>query len=123
MKQKALLRGLSGIIFLYWAGPSVSQDWNIRPWDMEMQRDELIDRVVGQDIEFMDGGLASYSRDGSYAYTYKSGRSFSGKYTINEDASVCVTFDNGPKRCDLYVLHDERLVMIAETGRRFPTAP
>jgi len=98
-------------------------DWNIRPWDESMSRKQVISRVVGVDILFMDGGIASYGEDGRYAYIYESGRTFEGDYRVEQDGTVCVDFDDGPKRCDLYVLHGERLVMIAETGRRFPVAP
>ncbi len=87
-----------------------------------MDRAQVIDRVVGQDVLFMDGGVATYGADGRYVYTYHSGREFAGAYNVEDDGSICVEFDNGPQRCDLYVLHGERLVMIAETGRRFPTA-
>lgn len=102
------------------AGPAMAVDWNIRPWDGEMAREDVMTRVVGNQILFMDGGVASYMPDGRYSYTYQGGRAFEGDYRVEADGSICVEFDNGPRRCDLYVLHGERLVMIAETGRRFP---
>jgi hypothetical protein len=85
-----------------------------------MDRDQVMERVVGTQILFMDGGVARYDLDGRYSYTYQGGRAFEGSYRVEQDGSICVDFDNGPQRCDLYVLHGERLVMIAETGRRFP---
>jgi len=102
------------------AAPAFASDWNIRPWDAEMNRDEVVARVVGNEVLFMDGGVASYGDDGRYSYTYQGGRAFEGAYSVKDDGSICIIFDNGPDRCDLYVLHGERLVMIAETGRRFP---
>lgn len=105
------------------ATPGFSADWNIRPWDEIMELDEVQTRLVGQDVLFMDGSIASYGSDGRYIYTYISGRKFEGDYQIRDDGSVCIDFDEGQKRCDFYVLHGERLVLIAETGRRFPVAP
>ena len=116
------MRSFTIFAFVLAASPAVAQEWNIRPWDGEMSREEVVDWVVGEEILFMDGGVARYGADGRYAYIYEGGRSFEGAYRIEDDGSICVDFDNGPKRCDLYVLHGERLVMIAETGRRFPVA-
>ena len=103
--------------------PVTAEEWNIRPRDGRMEADEVRARIVGQEVLFMDGGVARYDADGRYAYTYQGGRAFEGDYSIDDDGVVCVDFDAGQKRCDLYVLHDQRLVMIAETGRRFPTTP
>jgi len=88
-----------------------------------MNRDEVIARIKGGEVLFMDGGVASYGEDGRYAYTYEGGRAFVGNYTIEEDGSICIEFDEGQTRCDLYVLHGERLVMLSENGRRFPVTP
>jgi len=116
-----LIRILAALIFC--ATPAVAAEWNIRPWDEQMDITDVRARIIGQDVLFMDGGIARYDRDGRYAYTYRSGRAFEGDYRIETDGSICVDFDDGQKRCDLYVLHGDRLVMIAETGRRFPTTP
>lgn len=88
-----------------------------------MNREAVVERIVGGEVLFMDGGVASYGADGRYAYTYQGGREFVGNYTIEDDGSICVEFDEGQTRCDLYVLHGERLVMLSENGRRFPVAP
>lgn len=105
------------------ATAAAANAWNLRPWDAEMSRDDVHARIVGATVQFMDGGASVYSEDGSYTYTYEGGRVYPGTYRIEEDGSICIAFDNGPERCDLYVLHGDRLVMIAETGRRFPTKP
>jgi len=111
------------VLILFLASPSFAQDWNIRPWDGQMTRDQVVKRISGNEVLFMDGGVASYGLDGRYAYTYDGGRAYEGAYNIEEDGSICIDFDSGPDRCDLYVLHGERLVMIAQNGRRFPVAP
>lgn len=100
-----------------------AQSWNLRPWDQQMTREEVVERIVGDEVLFMDGGVASYGSDGRYAYTYEGGRAFVGDYQIEEDGAICVAFDEGQTRCDKYVLHGDRLVMLTENGRRFPVAP
>lgn len=99
--------------------PVAAADWNIRPWDQLMTREEVAERIVGAEVSFMDLSVASYGMDGQYVYTYHGGRAFSGVYEVVEDGSVCVDFDGGSRRCDLYVLHGDDLMLIAETGRRF----
>ena len=115
---------LRALFFIFpFALPATAADWNIRPWDEIMALGEVKSRLIGQDILFMDGAVATYGADGRYVYTYQGGRTFEGDYRIKDDGSVCIDFDAGQKRCDYYVLHGDRLVLIAETGRRFPVAP
>lgn len=112
------------ILFLFiTSGSAMAQNWNIRPWDGEMDREDVVAWVVGSDILFMDGGVARYGADGRYAYVYAGGRTFEGDYIIEADGSICVNFDDGNARCDRYVLHGKRLVMLSENGRRFPVEP
>ncbi len=117
------MRYLGIIFFLATTQAALAQNWNLRPWDGEMNREEVVEWVVGEDILFMDGGVARYGTDGRYAYVYGGGRTFEGDYDIKDDGSICVEFDDGNARCDRYVLHGERLVMLSENGRRFPVAP
>ena len=111
------------LIFLFLSAPALAQDWNLRPWDEQMSRSEIVKRIVGSKVLFMDGGVSNYEEDGGYSYTYQGGREFVGQYVVEQDGSICVDFANGTKRCDLYVRHGERLVMLSENGRRFPTEP
>jgi len=105
------------------ATPALATNWNIRPWDELMSRSQVVDRIVGSEIAFMDRSVASYENNGRYIYTYNGGRAFTGSYEIEEDGSVCTNFDDGQRRCDLYVLHGPNLMLIAETGRRFQVRP
>lgn len=113
---------LAPALFLTFAIPALAAEWNIRPWDGVMTRDDVVARVVGAEIRFPDGSAARYGNDGRYVYTYHGGREFHGAYQVDGDGAICVAFDAGQRRCDLYVLHDTRLVLITEDGRRFPTA-
>ena len=46
-----------------------------------------------------------------------------GRYTISDDSTVCIDFDNGFSRCDMYVRSGEKLVLLTEDGLRFPIRP
>lgn len=102
--------------------PGMTDVWNVRPWDTRLTLPEIEDYVIGNKIAFPDGAVAIYGDDGSYSYIYDGGNRFDGKYTMASDGSLCVTFENGRGRCDLYVLQGERLMLINEEGGRFLTA-
>jgi hypothetical protein len=99
---------------------AIAQDWNIRPWDEELPRAAIVDRISGNTLEFADGGKSEYLEDGRYAYIYSNGNRVEGRYEIAGDGSVCVAFDNGWARCDYYVAQGDRLVLINEQGGRYP---
>ena len=107
-------------IALLSAAPVFAQDWNVRPWDDVMHVDEVQALLVGETVAFASGGSSYYGPDGRYKYAYKGGNTFEGDYALQSDGSICVEFDNGRRRCDLYVRQGDRLVLITETGRRFP---
>lgn len=77
--------------------------------------------LSGQVIEFFDGSKSRYDVDGSYGYTYTDdGPVWRGRYETFDDSRVCVDFDNGSARCDLFVQDGQRLVLITADGTRFP---
>ncbi len=102
------------------AAPCFAQDWNVRPWDDVMDVEEIEQLLVGQKVLFRSGGSSYYGPDGRYEYAYQGGNTFEGEYALQSDGSICVDFDNGRRRCDLYVRQGNGLVLITETGRRFP---
>lgn len=82
---------------------------------------ELDGALSGQAVEFYDGSKARYMSDRGYSYTYQEGEPpFVGTYEPRDDSQVCVEFDNGFSRCDMYVMAGERLVLIIADGTRFP---
>lgn len=82
-------------------------------------------RLRGQTITFFDDGQSRFFEDGRYTYTYANdGGTGYGYFEIRDDSTICVDFVTGFSRCDLYVLDGAgRLVIITETGDRFPVRP
>ncbi len=102
--------------------PASASDWNIRPWDTPLTPAWVRANIVGQSITLIDGGTAHYRADGRYSYVYNGGNTFDGAYEVAPDGSICVTFESGALRCDLYVKQGARLMMITEDGGRYPQA-
>ncbi|WP_282078131.1 hypothetical protein [Epibacterium ulvae] len=111
------------LLFFYLsAGLLHAADWQLRPGDQPFSADEL-QALPGQSLLFFDDGESFYGAGGAYAYTYGiengSGTAW-GTYRIAQDGSICVDFINGTMRCDLLVRSAGRVVVITETGDRFP---
>ncbi|MXU64142.1 hypothetical protein [Oceanomicrobium pacificus] len=97
--------------------------WAVAAGDRRFGASDLADRLAGQVVEFMDGSKSHYRDGNRYAYTYEDGGpEFTGAYAVGADGTVCVTFDNDARRCDLYVLNaDGVLTLITTDGYRFRT--
>ena len=103
------------------AGAAPAEEWQTKEGDRLLDRDELETILRGHEVEFHDGSRASYGADGSYGYLYAGDDSaHAGRFETGEDSAVCVTFENGAARCDLYVMNGARLILITESGLRFP---
>lgn len=102
------------------AGPVAAADWALRSGDMALRGAALEARIADRTLEFYDGGRAVYGPGSDYAYIYADGRPVSGRYDIGPDGAVCVAFDNGWSRCDIYVMNGARLYLMTEEGDRFP---
>ncbi|WP_166418176.1 hypothetical protein [Cochlodiniinecator piscidefendens] len=111
------------ITFLLLCSPSFAQDWSVREGDVLLNSYELETLLVGHEITFYDGGSSRFTADGVYGYTYGAGGTALGQYTVEEDSTVCVTYGNGFARCDLYVMNNDRLIVITEEGDRYPIRP
>ncbi|WP_281973514.1 hypothetical protein [Ruegeria faecimaris] len=110
------------IIALLTATPLGAAEWTTKPDDVPLTQQELT-ALAGRTLTFYDDGQSRYSAGGAYSYTYASGESAFGTYSIAEDGSICVQYRNGFGRCDLYVLSAGRLILITEKGERFPVRP
>lgn len=100
--------------------PAHAADWALQSGDQVFDVAAMADRLRDREIGFHDGGKSVYGPGAQYAYVYSDGRPVPGVYRIADDASVCVDFDNGWSRCDLYVTNGGRLILITEDGDRFP---
>ena len=100
-----------------------AQDWKLRDSDARLDSSQLADALVDQRIIFFDNGESRFSADGAYSYTYDQGGTAHGRYTISDDSTVCIAFDNGFSRCDMYVRSGDKLVLLTEDGLRFPIRP
>jgi hypothetical protein len=90
------------------------------PSDEKFDQTALTELLVGKTITFYDKGQSDFQPDGKYSYTYFEGDSAYGEFLIGNDSSVCIAFENGFSRCDTYVMNNDRLVMIATDGERYP---
>ncbi len=110
------------IPLLLCASPISAAEWATKPGDKPLNPQEL-EALAGQTLTFYDDGQSKYSAGGAYSYTYASGESAFGTYSIAEDGSICIAYRNGFSRCDLFVRSGERLILIDEKGDRYPVRP
>lgn len=107
------------ILALFAATSATAAEWATKPGDVLLSAEEL-NGLAGRTLTFFDDGQSKYSAGGAYSYTYASGESAFGTYSIAEDGSICIAYRNGFSRCDLYVRSGERLILIDEKGNRYP---
>ena len=119
----AYMRCLATTFLITLAAPLWAQDWAVRDTDRALSRAEVETLTTGQTVTFYDDGQSKYSAGGAYSYTYASGETAYGRYTISEDGTVCIQYRNGFSRCDRYVQAGERIVLLTENGLRFPIRP
>ena len=102
-----------------------AQDWAPRGSDTLFEQTDLDRLLRGETITFFDDGQSRFFEDGRYTYTYaNNGGTGYGYFEIRDDSTVCIEFVTGFSRCDLYVTDAaDRLVVITETGDRFPVRP
>lgn len=104
------------------AMPVTAFDWRIGAGDVPFDAQELA-ALPGQSFVFFDDGEALFGAAGAYAYTYSAangGGTSWGSYHVAADGSVCVDYGNDRLRCDLYVRNGTRVIVITETGQRYP---
>lgn len=100
--------------------PALAAEWALKETDHVLTRAEVDALTAGQTLVFYDDGQSKYSVGGAYSYTYASGESAFGSYAIQDNGTVCIQYRNGFSRCDRYVQNGDRIVLLTETGLRFP---
>jgi len=125
--RRVVYGGGMRIVFCLFLGlmalPAFAADWALNETDRILDRDEVDALTAGQTLVFYDDGRSKYSVGGAYSYTYASGDSAFGRYEIEEDGTVCIMYHNGFSRCDRYVQSGERIILLTESGLRFPVRP
>ncbi len=91
--------------------------------DTALSRAEVISLTSHAVLEFFEGGQSRYSVGGSYSYTYQGGGTAFGRFAVEQDGMVCITYRNGRDRCDRFVRSHGRLVMLTQDGQRFAIRP
>ena len=102
---------------------AVAQNWAERQGDVVLSMEEITDLISGKVLGYYDDGQSSYRADGGYRYTFASGETADGRFTVKEDGLVCVTFENGRSRCDRFVSSGGRMTLLTAQGDRFPVKP
>lgn len=110
-------------VFLLSALPAAAADFSLLDGDRVLSRDEVVAMTKRDVVEFYEGGQSRYSEGGSYSYTYQGGGTAFGTFEIGPDGVICILFQNGRDRCDQFVRSHGRLVMITQSGDRFPIRP
>jgi len=102
---------------------AIASDFAVLKGDTPLTREEVIALTQTHLVEFYEGGQSRYSVGGSYSYTYQSGGTAFGKFEVGPEGAICIKYRNGRNRCDRFVRSHGRLVMITQTGDRFPIRP
>ncbi|MEM8741116.1 MAG: hypothetical protein AAGE13_06415 [Pseudomonadota bacterium] len=103
--------------------PAVADGWSLRIGDTALTASEAQVLTTDSTLTYYDDGQSRYYADGRYAWVYSAengGASIPGRFEVRDDGAVCVEFDSGRARCDLFVRAGGRLVLITEAGDRFP---
>ncbi|MDJ0823917.1 MAG: hypothetical protein QNJ16_00295 [Rhodobacter sp.] len=103
------------------AATTASAQQGLRATDQVYDRQELSGMLSDHAVEFFDGSVSRYRADGVYSYKYtETDRPWLGTWSVPEAGQVCIAFENGSDRCDIFVSDGARMVMIIDNGTRFP---
>lgn len=105
------------------ASAVIAEPWALRAADAVLSEEEIATDVIGQRLVFYDNGESRFSPGGSYSYTYFQGGTAYGTYRLVEPGVICIDFRNGFGRCDKYVRNGANLVILTESGERYPVRP
>jgi hypothetical protein len=103
------------------AMPVLAQNWDLRGADIPLSQADALALTSNRTLALPDNSLSRFSAGSSFSYTYpdKGGTDF-GLFSVERDGRVCIDFDNGRSRCDLFVRNGNLLIMLTEKGERFP---
>ena len=102
---------------------ALASEFTLLDQDVALTREEVLALTHNRQVIFYEGGQSRYSVGGAYSYTYQGGGTAFGRFEVGQDGVVCIDFRNGRSRCDQFVHSHGRLVMITQSGDRFPIRP
>lgn len=96
----------------------------VRSGETALTRAEVVELTSDTTLTFFDNGQSKFSTGGAYSYTYANdGGTAFGAFRIEDDGVVCIDYRNGRTRCDRYVRSRDRILLVTETGDRYPIRP
>lgn len=105
------------------AAPVMAQNYDLRATDSVPTRATLSETILDRDLEYFDGGISRYATNGTYAWTYganNGGGVHEGVHDFKDNGVVCITYHTGARRCDMFVLSNDRLTLLTNDGQRYP---
>ena len=111
------------VLLIALATPVAAQDYAVRSADIVLTSASLSDQILDRDLEYFDGGICRYDTNGAYAWTYadnNGGGVHRSVHVMRDDGVVCITYDAGPTRCDMFVVSSGRLILLTDDGQRYP---
>jgi hypothetical protein len=120
------MRALAVVLMLCLPAVAAAQDWALRPSDERLDPAALTAAVSGRTLTFYDDGRSRFAADGAYDYTLSEvngGGVQSGAWEVTGDGVICIAYENGRARCDMYVRADGRFVVLTADGGRYPVRP
>jgi len=110
------------VLLMLVSGPVAAQDYAIRATDRAPDITTLSQMILDRDVVYFDDGISRYNTDGSYSWTYSAangGGVWSGTYVMTDNV-ICIVFDSGMDRCDMFVTSGDRLTLLTAEGDRYP---
>lgn len=112
---------LACLVFILATNPVLAQDWDLRDMDIPLGLAGAQALTAGSTLTLPDDGRSKFSVGGAYSHTFADdGVTTFGMFSIESDGRVCIDFRDGVRRCNLYVRSGGLLMMLSETGERFP---
>lgn len=94
----------------------IKYKWAIQSGDQRVSGEYVQKTVLGKKVRF-NKAYENYKKDGSYFFFDGSNRHVPDGYRFYSDGSRCLNYQN--PRYDLYVVRDNKLLLINQHGGRF----
>ena len=110
-----------GLVCLGFATMTLAQEWNLRNADIPLDHFSATQLTAGSTLTFPDDSQSKFSVGGAYSFTLSNNRGTDfGLFSVESDGRVCIDFRNDTRQCNLFVRSGGLIVMLSDTGQRFP---